>query len=122
PAMIEALRKRHVKKPQRPDATAGLKPKIVNTTKTVRLPPLVIERRRVVEHPPNVIERYQYEDGSPAPAPRRQQAQIEDDGVLPPAAKRKNKGGADEARVIRAEAEVTILGPDRMSIRLFRKG
>jgi hypothetical protein len=24
-------------------------------------------------------------------------------------------------RVIRAEAEVTILGPDRMSIRLFRK-
>jgi hypothetical protein len=24
--------------------------------------------------------------------------------------------------VIRAEAEVTILGPDRMSIRLFRKG
>ena len=26
------------------------------------------------------------------------------------------------ARVIRAEAEVTILGPDRMSIRLFRKG
>jgi hypothetical protein len=26
-----------------------------------------------------------------------------------------------ERRVIRAEAEVTILGPDRMSIRLFRK-
>lgn len=25
-------------------------------------------------------------------------------------------------RVIRAEAEVTILGPDRMNIRLFRKG
>ena len=28
----------------------------------------------------------------------------------------------DGKRVIRAEAEVTILGPDRMSIRLFRKG
>jgi hypothetical protein len=27
-----------------------------------------------------------------------------------------------KARIIRAEAEVTILGPDRMSIRLFRKG
>ena len=25
-------------------------------------------------------------------------------------------------RVIRAEAEVTIIGPDRMNIRLFRKG
>ena len=29
--------------------------------------------------------------------------------------------GKAEKRVIRAEAEVTILGPDRMSIRLFRK-
>ena len=29
---------------------------------------------------------------------------------------------AGKQRVIRAEAEVTILGPDRMNIRLFRKG
>ncbi|HZL40409.1 MAG TPA: hypothetical protein VFC45_09025 [Pseudolabrys sp.] len=32
------------------------------------------------------------------------------------------RGGKDEARVISADAEVTILGPDRMSIQLFRKG
>jgi hypothetical protein len=38
---------------------------------------------------------------------------VEDDG-----APREN----GKQRVIRAEAEVTILGPDRMNIRLFRKG
>jgi hypothetical protein len=33
-----------------------------------------------------------------------------------------DKRGGDEIRVIGAEAEITILGPDRMNIRLFRKG
>jgi hypothetical protein len=32
------------------------------------------------------------------------------------------RGENGKQRVIRAEAEVTILGPDRMTIRLFRKG
>jgi hypothetical protein len=32
------------------------------------------------------------------------------------------RGEPDDKRTIRAEAEVTILGPDRMMIRLFRKG
>jgi hypothetical protein len=32
------------------------------------------------------------------------------------------RGENGKQRVIRAEAEVTILGPDRMNIRLFRKG
>ena len=37
--------------------------------------------------------------------------------------KRKDAGlGGGEKRVIHADAEITILGPDRMSIRLFRKG
>jgi hypothetical protein len=42
----------------------------------------------------------------------------------PPAASHKataRRAGADE-RTIKAEAEVTILGPDRMMIRLYRKG
>jgi uncharacterized low-complexity protein len=38
-----------------------------------------------------------------------------------PAATDIAREGANEDRVIHAEAEVTILGPDRMSIRLFRK-
>ena len=29
---------------------------------------------------------------------------------------------SDQARTIEADAQVTILGPDRMNIRLFRKG
>jgi hypothetical protein len=32
------------------------------------------------------------------------------------------RGENGKQRVIRAEAEVTIIGPDRMNIRLFRKG
>ena len=30
--------------------------------------------------------------------------------------------GGNQSRTIKADAEVTILGPDRMNIRLFRKG
>ena len=36
--------------------------------------------------------------------------------------KAKDKSKDNVKRVINAEAEITILGPDRMSIRLFRKG
>ena len=59
---------------------------------TVREEPVVIETERVVDEPPRVIERRHVVEGS------------------------------GQQRVIRAEAEVTILGPDRMNIRLFRKG
>ena len=97
PALIDELRRKHAKKGDG---------KVINTTKIVREKPVVIEHRRVVDDPPRVIERVQYEDGTPA---RRADVQIGEP----------RKGGAQ--RVIRAEAEVTILGPDRMSIRLFRK-
>ena len=42
----------------------------------------------------------------------------------PPAASRKAiaRGAAVDKRTIKAEAEVTILGPDRMMIRLYRRG
>ena len=36
--------------------------------------------------------------------------------------RRRRARESGKQRVIRAEAEVTILGPDRMNIRLFRKG
>ncbi len=38
-----------------------------------------------------------------------------------PTSRRKRRRDDEEPRVIHADAEVTILGPDRMSIRLFRK-
>jgi hypothetical protein len=117
PAVIEELRRRHAGK---------VKHGVINTTQIVREKPVVIEHQRVVDDPPRIIERHQYVDDegriepapSPAPPARRQRtAKIETDDVKLPSAGR----GKAEKRVIRAEAEVTILGPDRMSIRLFRK-
>ena len=101
PGLIEELRRRHARK------SDG---KAINTVKVVREKPVVVEHRRIVDDPPHVIERVHYDDGRPA---RRANVQI--DEPRPP-----DQGGVQ--RVIRAEAEVTILGPDRMSIRLFRKG
>jgi hypothetical protein len=77
---------------------------------------MVIEHERVVDDPPRVIERRHYVEDAPS-APRQHTARIETD-VKP---QREAKGKTEKKRVIRAEAEVTILGPDRMSIRLFRK-
>lgn len=105
PALIEELRERHVKKT------------VTNTKKVVIDPPVVIETKRYVDDPPRVIERRHYvETDAPAPSKRR--------GLLQPPERSAKQGKRDdnEKRVIEADAEVTILGPDRMSIRLFRKG
>jgi hypothetical protein len=84
--------------------------KAINTRWIVREKPLVIETRRVVDDPPTVIERRHYVDDVPVPPRRR------------PIAKRVRKRAGDkDPRVIHADAEITILGPDRMSIRLIRR-
>ena len=128
PALVEELVKRRSKV------------KVVNTqtTKIVREKPTVIEHERVVDDPPRVIERRHITEDAPGRGlihPRREVG--EEDVVIEPGGSRreakhptKGKRTVREAdsqsdtgkRVIRAEAEVTILGPDRMSIRLFRKG
>jgi hypothetical protein len=93
-ALIEELRKRHQSKRD-----------VINTTKIVRDPAVVVETKRYVDDPPRVIERQHVVEDQP----RR-------DGNTRP--------GRDDnkKRVIQADAEITIIGPDRMSIRLFRKG
>lgn len=113
PALIDELRKR-------PKVTRP----VVETTAVVREKPVVIETKRYVDDPPRVIEKYnvvddKVADGKPARAKRKRVATIET-GDVPAADKRKGKDQV--RRVINAEAEITILGPDRMSIRLFRKG
>lgn len=127
--LIEELRKRHgeVERGKREHKTeheteqssadserALRKPThhVINTTSIVRDAPVVRETRRYVDDPPRVIERRQVVDDAtgviePAPAPSEAQGRRRDEG---------------KKRVIAADAEVTILGPDRMSIRLFRKG
>jgi hypothetical protein len=105
PALIEELRHRSARKPDG---------KVVQTTKIVRDPPLVIEHRRVVDDPPRVIERRHYVEDTPR-GPRIAAVESGAGGHAG------HEEGHNAKRVIRAEAEVTILGPDRMSIRLFRK-
>jgi hypothetical protein len=91
---------------------------VVETKTIVHEKPVVVETRRVVNDPPRVIERRHYVEDAPAsPAAARQKpaaAEARVTGAL-------DKRGDGKQRVIHAEAEVTILGPDRMSIRLFRK-
>lgn len=114
PALIEKLRDRHGRKITRD---------VINTTRIVRDKPVVIEHQRVVDDPPRVVERRHYVDDTPTaakPALRKRVATVETE-VAAPRDATKGRGGKAEKRVIRAEAEVTILGPDRMSIRLFRK-
>ncbi len=110
PALVEELR-------NRPKVTKAT----VETTQIVREKPVVVETKRYVDDPPRVIERYTVADDKPARKSGKQVATADvTESIDKPDVKPKNKG--DEKRVINAEAEITILGPDRMSIRLFRKG
>ena len=99
-ALIDELRKRY-----EPNETA------IDTRKVVREAPVVRETTRVVE-------RRHIVDDAAAPAHPKRRAQ----GAVAEAEGEKVPGADDgKARVIRAEAEITILGPHHMSIRLFRK-
>lgn len=113
PAMIEELRQRHAGK----HGKHKIETEVVNTKKVVRGKPIVIETTRVVDDPPKVIVRKRYVDDTPtASIPRgKQKVAIEEPAA--PNAKRDDS----KKRVIEADAEVTIIGSDRMSIRLFRK-
>lgn len=93
PALIEELRRQTGKK--------------IHKTVVVREKPVIVERKRYVDDPPIVVKRHSAGvDDAPEPAAKKSGGDL----------------GGRHPRVIRAEAEVTILGPDRMSIRLFRRG
>ncbi len=82
----------------------------------MRDPPVVVETKRYVDDPPRVIERRHVVEDAPVRSRRKQAVAEERD-----TGKRASRDDSKQ-RVIEADAEVTILGPDRMSIRLFRKG
>lgn len=126
PAIIEELRQRHDKREAAKEAAkdsikrGAVKQEVINTKRIVHDKPLVIETTRVVDDPPTVIERRHYvDDAAPAQGPRRKQAAARQREPQPIETPKREDG---KKRVIEADAEVTILGPDRMSIRLFRKG
>jgi hypothetical protein len=79
---------------------------VINTEKIVRDRPVVVEHQRIVDDPPRIIERRHVVDDEAGTVEPEKAASRDD----------------NKKRVIQADAEVTILGPDRMSIRLFRKG
>lgn len=115
PALIEELRKtRHKKKKEivtvekKANKAEDKKIKVgnkeikIDKKIVVREKPVVRKHYRVIDDPPIVVQREIDESQLPsAPPPRAEH----------PAT----------GRIIHAEAEVTILGPDRMSIRLYRK-
>ncbi len=123
--LIEELRKRsHLKKPT-------VKGNTVNTTKIVRDRPIIIEHKRYVDDPPRIVERQIVVEDAPGAAPVVTVVPpVPAPAPAPVAPRRKHsvaradnpRAGRDEKRVIQADAEITILGPDRMNIRLFRKG
>ena len=136
PALIDELARRHKKH-------KDISVDVVNTKKVVIEKPVVIEHKHVVDGRPRVIERRHITEDSPGRGlihPRRDlgtEEVVVDPGEqeTDTAHLRKSRHVTRDVkvrevkiketgrgRVIRAEAEVTILGPDRMSIRLFRKG
>ena len=111
-ALVEELRKRSqnkMKEKEEKEQETDL-----STTKVVRDPPVVVEHKRYVDDPPRVIERKIIVD-EPARAKCKR-------GIVENCDTGNRARGETKKRVIEADAEVTILGPDRMSIRLFRKG
>lgn len=94
------------------------KPILTGTRQIVHEAPVVIVHRRLVEHPPRVIVRRHFVEGAP-----RVEAVPPRHALLTPGVKRRGvrTASGDEKRVIHAEAEITILGSDRINIRLYRK-
>lgn len=108
PALVEELRQRGGAKVRAGSSTKLPK---IDRTIVVHEKPVVVEHRRVVDDPPIIVRREKIID---VPAPESREARRHSDD--------RASAGSTAPRVIHAEAEVTILGPDRMSIRLFRKG
>lgn len=106
PRLIEELRQR-----------AAAKTPAVNTTKIVRHKPKVVETTRYVDDPPRVVERYTVVDDASG-----EKKVVADAQALDKAKFGKNEVGKNAKRVIQADAEITIIGPDRMTIQLYRKG
>jgi hypothetical protein len=113
PALVEELRQRVAKNDKsKSDA-------VINTTRIVHKKPIIKETVRYVDDPPRVVERRHYVDEPERPKNKRVAAAEASAGAR--VINRNGKAG-DEKRVISADAEITILGPDRMTIQLYRKG
>jgi hypothetical protein len=121
--LVDELRKRTQKKSDTDQASVEpVQKNTVNKTKIVRHPPVVRQTTRYVDDPPRVIDQITVDDSEETPnrglltQPRRAAPRATGSVELQPPPSDKGP------RTISADAEVTILGPDRMTIKLFRKG
>jgi hypothetical protein len=114
-ALIEELRKRMQPKlaQDNPDNADKAERTVIDTTKIVHDAPVVVETKRVVDDPPRVIVRRHLVETAPSRCRHGSAARCGLD--------LRARAEDDRGHVIHAEAEITILGPDRISIRLFRK-
>ena len=114
PVLVEELRSKGRKKKSEKDTIVVDKKEIeIDKKVVVREKPVVRRHIRVVDNPPIVVRREIDENGQVLSEQRVPPVQAQ----VPNQAPALMGGG----RVIHAEAEVTILGPDRMNIRLYRK-
>ncbi|MGI8527360.1 MAG: hypothetical protein ACR2K5_14530 [Pseudolabrys sp.] len=131
PALVEQLRRRGERpRVERDNGTLAVEtPRrrkqrdnaVFSRRIVVRERPLVIEHQRVVDDPPIVVRRERVIDETQPPL-QQIEPQVQSPvqpRVLHYPTRRAEKTPATP-RVIRAEAEITVLGPDRMNIRLFR--
>ena len=99
---------------------------VFRTKRIVRDRPVVIVHKRYVDDPPRVIDRrIVVDDAARANCNRGLMTRcdtVPEPVVTAPAPDVRVDHYAGKRRVINAEAEITIMGPDRMNIRLFRKG
>jgi hypothetical protein len=126
----KAAAKFEAKAKAKADTKAEAKADVTADTKTnpiiIRDKPVVRVTKRYVDDPPRVIDReVNADEPQAAPAQRgllndRRTAVRSAPVALAPRAPLARDDAKN--RTIEADAEVTIIGPDRMSIRLFRKG
>ncbi len=134
-ALVDELRKRVQSKNEAQASvepaqkkTAGTKTN-VNTTKYIRHAPEVRVTHRYVDDPPQVIDRVTVDDSDETTnrglltQPRRAAPRVTGSAELQAPLPLPPPSSSDRGvRTISADAEVTIQGADRMTIRLFRKG
>ena len=119
PSLVEELRsKGRKKKAEKDTGVVNDKDVAIDKKIVVREKPIVRKHIRVVDNPPIVVQREIDENGQVLSEQRVSPVQAQIPAQVPARA----PAPIGAARVIHAEAEVTILGPDRMSIRLYRKG
>ena len=89
-------------------------------TEYVREQPVVIEHERYVDEPPRIVEQQVVSEEAPVRARCNRGLFVRCNGEYRAVGQYGGEYGGQ--RVINADAQITVIGPDRMTIELHRKG